>query len=135
MRIKNNLGFTLIELIIIFSLIAIIAGVGVPITTNYISRQRNFEQMRDFVANLRTYQAQAIAEDKNTFSFSIAGSQIFFKEGTSNLNAIGNPFVTQNSSLSLNNLGDFSIASSQELVSSVDSNIKVIVYKYGRIQF
>lgn len=130
---KNNLGFTLIELVVVFSLIGIIAAVGIPVTTSYISRQRNFEQMRDFVGNLRTYQSQAIAEDKNTYSFSIANSQIFFKEGSTELKVMGNPFTDTNVSGTLDNLGSFS--SYRELVSSNQGSIKVILHKYGRIQF
>ena len=130
---KNNQGFTLIELVVVFSLIGIIAAIGVPVTTSYISRQRNFEQMRDFVANLRTYQSQAIAEDKNTYSFSIAGSQIFFKDGTTDIKSMSNPFTATNSSGTLDNLGNFS--SSFEFVSSNQPSTKVMLFKYGRIQF
>jgi len=63
-RLTNKYGFTLIELVVVFSIMAVLATVGVASFVSY-SRQQTLQQAaNDLVATLNSAKAKAVSQVK-----------------------------------------------------------------------
>ncbi len=71
---KSNKGFSLVELIVVIAIMAIIAGVAVPVYSGYITKAN--EGTDDNTVGTATHAAQIIVADKDYLdvSFSFAGA-------------------------------------------------------------
>ena len=65
MNIKNQSGFTLIELMVTVAVLAIITAIAVPNFSEQIARYRFNNDVRDFISLLRESRTQAITLKKD----------------------------------------------------------------------
>lgn len=63
-RVRDNIGLTLIELLIAFSIIAIIAAIGVPEYGRFASKNRVRKATNDLLQNMRLARTMAIKENR-----------------------------------------------------------------------
>jgi len=63
-RIKSNSGFTLIEIIVVLTIIGIIMGMTVPAMRNFLQRQQLSSQSQDFFTAVNLARSDAIRRGK-----------------------------------------------------------------------
>ena len=68
---KNNQGFTLLEMMIVVALIAIIATLAVPSLQVFIQRSQVAEQMKEFAQFLQESRSQAVLLRANEYTATI----------------------------------------------------------------
>ena len=66
LAIKSRSGFTLLEMIVTISIIALFAGMASQLLNSSSDRMRFEESLRKFCSTLRMLQSSAIAQDRET---------------------------------------------------------------------
>ena len=71
---KNNGGFTLVELIVVIAILAILAGVAVPVYSGYIAKAQNVQTQIDEAAQERAFEAACafLNEDPDNYTWTFA---------------------------------------------------------------
>jgi len=80
-KIKNNNGVTLIELLIVIAIVSILAGIGIPQYGRFLAKNRVRSAANDLLQNMRLARTMAIKENRNYL--------ITFNEGGANSYSIG----------------------------------------------
>lgn len=77
---KNESGFTLLELIVVFAIFSILAGIAVPTFTRWLPNYRLRSAATDLFSNLQLAKIQAIrANKRRTVTFNPAGTGTYQK--------------------------------------------------------
>ena len=77
-HIGNEKGFSLIELVIIMSIIGILAVIGIPSYSNFASKGNVKRAVNDLLQNARLASTLAIKENQNyVVAFEVAGANTY----------------------------------------------------------
>lgn len=140
----SNKGFTLIELIIVISIILTISAFAIPGVINYQARQTEEEYINQIINNLRNLQNLSLTRDMYT-NFIFSPSDTKFCEGLESEKCQELSFSTTifsqssniNNKFYFNEFGDL-LSSQTDLITDElvfeSSNFKIVLNKYGAIQ-
>lgn len=151
MHLGNHKGFTILECMLVVTIISIMLGIAIPAIHGPLAHYRLYAAGREMVSNLREFQQRALTEEKHTYKVKffidrgrhIAIDRYCLMEGINTLKTLELPasinlydtnFSDEKMYISSSGYPAFGFGGTIQLENDNDERLYIIVAKTGRVR-